>query len=184
MHRHQNVTICESQGHWEIYCHAEHGRVLVVRERFSSREGAEAFLARARAALGGSVAGRWYQNSPNGRITKIGEGHFTLGNTFDPSDRSLTAAPYPSPSPVDVFREMGQRGGNAAALVTRTIREQAVKLARELAPAGGWQSAPQAADAIMSELRAYARERNRRPSTRTVADWLRKEGIKKDRRTE
>lgn len=180
LHKRQKVIVRESQGRWEIQCHAGDDRVLVVSERFQTRGEAETFLANARAALGGSVAGRWYQMSPDGQVRAIGNGHYSLGETVDRFNRGLAAAPYPpSPKPADVFQAMGKLGGNAAAAVTREVREYAVKLARERVPYGGWPSAPNAADSIMTDLRAYARERKRNPSARIVAEWLRKAGIKK-----
>jgi hypothetical protein len=79
--------------------------------------------------------------------------------------------------------ERGAKGGSVAAAKTKEVKERAESLARERAPAGGWQSAPQAAEAILPDLRAFARERGRNPSARKVAEWLRVAGIKKGGRT-
>lgn len=71
------------------------------------------------------------------------------------------------------------KGGRVTAERTGAVRERAIELAKKMEPIGGWQSAPQACEAIMAELRAYARERGRNYSARKVEEWLRGAGIKR-----
>lgn len=80
-------------------------------------------------------------------------------------------------------RQIGAQGGAVAAAKTREVREFAVHRAEELAPKGGWSSAPQAAEAIAQEVAAFGRTRGRNPSRRKLEEWLRAAGIKRCSRT-
>lgn len=73
----------------------------------------------------------------------------------------------------------GTLGGNAKAKTTKAIHDHAVALAKERAPAGGWKSAPEAAEAIMADVDTFARARGRRIASRKIEEWLRAAGIKR-----
>jgi hypothetical protein len=79
----------------------------------------------------------------------------------------------------DAAKRKGSKGGAVAAAVSREVREYAVRLAKEREPEGSWQSAPVARDAIMADVRAFARPRGRNFSERKVEEWLREAGIKR-----
>lgn len=80
---------------------------------------------------------------------------------------------------VEVHKRNGSLGGSVAAAVTRKVREHAQRLAKEREPVGGWRSAPEAREAIMADVREFARPRGRNFSERKVEEWLRDAGIKR-----
>jgi hypothetical protein len=73
----------------------------------------------------------------------------------------------------------GAKGGQISASVTADVRVQAIMLARQHEPEGGWPSAPKAAEGIFPLLLPYARGIGRSPSRRIVEQWLRAAGIKR-----
>ena len=77
------------------------------------------------------------------------------------------------------YREAGAKGGKAAAATTQEVRDEAIRLARERQPEGGWRSAPHAADNIAADLAVFARKKGRNPARRKVEEWLRAAGIKR-----
>lgn len=78
----------------------------------------------------------------------------------------------------------GAKGGRKSAGVTAAVRDEAIRLANEMAPQGGWPSAPRAADEVQPHLMPFAARHGRRPSRRKVEEWLRAAGVKKRRRTQ
>lgn len=97
---------------------------------------------------------------------------------FTEASRKLDAA-YAVETQMRAYRAAGAKGGKAAAAVTRQVREEAIRLANERVPEGGWLSAPHAAEVIASDLAAYARTKGRNPTRRKLEEWLRAAGIKR-----
>lgn len=73
----------------------------------------------------------------------------------------------------------GSKGGQRSAQVTAEVRDEAIKLANQMVPEGGWPSAPKAAAEIFPHLTMFAKQKGRNPSIRKIEEWLRGAGIKK-----
>ena len=73
----------------------------------------------------------------------------------------------------------GAKGGKRSAEVTAAVRDEAIRLANEMVPEGGWASAPKAAAEIFPHLAMFAKVKGRNPSMRKIEEWLRGAGIKK-----
>lgn len=184
----------DDEGAWRLVAYLSDGRAFLVATRYESREAARAVLEKAHEVVM-SLPGEWWRQSDDSSPIFIGHGHYSsdfirkvaLANRQPRRtmvrEQGRMPESLPASNPTAIFRVLGQRGGSVAAGKTKEIRDRAQSLARERTPPGGWQSAPQAAEAIMADIRAFARQRGRNPSVRKVVEWLREAGIKRGRDT-